>query len=148
MTYSRNTLISKFTPLVPISSQFRLYILGEFVKNRTHRFQCFTANDVIIKRVYCCWSHATQMTSCATNTGGLLWRSEGHLVPRVSVLSLLHYCWETFHTFIALVVLWGSALSECFEASWCFRHSFLFLQGVELVLLMRIPSESILVVVI
>ena len=50
-------LISKlFTPFVPICSQFRLYIcwensLGEFVKNKTHRFQCFSANGVIIKRV-------------------------------------------------------------------------------------------------
>ena len=41
---------------MPICSQFRLYIcwensLGEFVKNKTHRFQCFSANGVIIKRV-------------------------------------------------------------------------------------------------
>ena len=126
MTYSRNTLISKFTPLVPISSQFRLYILGEFVKNRTHRFQCFTANDVIIKRVYCCWSHATQMTSCATNTGGLLRRSEGHLVPRVSVLSLLHYCWETFHTFIALVVLWDLHYQNALRQAGVFGILFYF----------------------
>ena len=52
-------LISKlFTPFVPICSQFRLYIcyLGEFVKNKTHRF---SVNDVFIKRVYnssiWCW---------------------------------------------------------------------------------------------
>ena len=48
-------LISKlFTSFVPICSQFRVYIcyLGEFVKNETHRFQCFSANDVIIKRVF------------------------------------------------------------------------------------------------
>ena len=48
-------LISKlFTPFVPICSQFRLYIcyLGELVKNKTHRFQCFSATDVIIERVY------------------------------------------------------------------------------------------------
>ena len=39
-------LISKlFTPLVPICSQFRLYICP-------HRFQCLSTNDVIIKRVY------------------------------------------------------------------------------------------------
>ena len=45
-------LISKFfTPFVPICSQFSLYIcyLGESVKNKTHTFQCFSANDVIIK---------------------------------------------------------------------------------------------------
>ena len=48
-------LISKlFTSFVPICSQLRLYIcyLREFVKNKTHRFQCFSANDVIIKKVY------------------------------------------------------------------------------------------------
>ena len=39
---------------MPICSQFRFYIyyLGEFVKNTTHRFQCFSTNDVIIKSVY------------------------------------------------------------------------------------------------
>ena len=32
-----------------ICSQFRLYIcyLGEFTKNKTHRYQCFSTNDVI-----------------------------------------------------------------------------------------------------
>ena len=47
-------LISKlFTPFVPICRQCRFYIcyLGEFVKNKTHRFQCSSTNDVIIKRV-------------------------------------------------------------------------------------------------
>ena len=44
--------ISKlFAPFVPIYSQFRRYIcyLGEFVNNKTHRFQCFSTNDIIIK---------------------------------------------------------------------------------------------------
>ena len=56
MTYHRYTTHSKlFTSFVPICSQFRLYIcyLGEFVKNETHRFQCFSVNDVIIIRVFC-----------------------------------------------------------------------------------------------
>ena len=54
MTYRRySLLISKlFTPFVPICSQCWLYIcyLGEFVKKETHRFQCFSVNDVIITR--------------------------------------------------------------------------------------------------
>ena len=48
-------LISKLlTSFLPIFSGFRLYIcyLGEFVKNKTRRFQCFSANDAIIERVY------------------------------------------------------------------------------------------------
>ena len=47
-------LISKlFTPFVPICSQCRRYIcyLEEFAKNNTHRFQCLSTNDVIIKKV-------------------------------------------------------------------------------------------------
>ena len=36
--------------------QFRFYTcvcyLGEFFKNKTHRFQCFSVNDLTIKRVY------------------------------------------------------------------------------------------------
>ena len=45
-------LISKlFTPFVPVCSQFRLYIcyLGEFVKNKTHRFQCFSTMTSLLK---------------------------------------------------------------------------------------------------
>ena len=45
-------LISKlFSTFVPICSQLRLYIcyLGEFVKNKNHWFQCFSANDFISK---------------------------------------------------------------------------------------------------
>ena len=50
MTIIGTLFISKlFTSFVPICSQCRLYIcyLGESVKNKTHRFQCFSANDVI-----------------------------------------------------------------------------------------------------
>ena len=44
-----NPLISQlFTPFVPICSQFRFRSM-----NKTHTFQCFSANDVIIKKVYC-----------------------------------------------------------------------------------------------
>ena len=48
--YSFNKL---FLPFFPICSRFRLYIcyLGEFVKNKTHRFQCSSVNDAIIKTV-------------------------------------------------------------------------------------------------
>ena len=55
MTYHNALLIPKlFTPFVPICSQSRLYIyyLGEFIKNKGHRFWCFSTNDVIIRRVY------------------------------------------------------------------------------------------------
>ena len=47
-------LMKLFTPFVPMCSQFRLYIcyLREFVKNKTHRFQCFNTNYIVIKRVY------------------------------------------------------------------------------------------------
>ena len=45
-------LISKL--FAPICSQFSLYIcyLGEFIENKTHRFQHFSTNYDIIERVY------------------------------------------------------------------------------------------------
>ena len=46
-------LISKlFTPFLPICSQFRFYNCypGDIFKNETHIFQCFSANDVTIKK--------------------------------------------------------------------------------------------------
>ena len=47
-------LISKlFTPFLPICSQFRFYNCypGDIFKNETHIFQCFSANDVTIKKL-------------------------------------------------------------------------------------------------
>ena len=39
---------------MPICIQSKLYICyrGEFAQNKTHIFQCFSVNDVIIKTVY------------------------------------------------------------------------------------------------
>ena len=67
---------------VSICSQLRLYIcyLGEFTKNKTHSFQCFSANDVIIKRVY-----GTPKNSQATRTLDL---KLGHLHDDVIWLQL------------------------------------------------------------
>ena len=47
---------------LPISNLFYVCYLGEFVKNKTHRFKCFSTNDVIIERVY----------SIASNVEGIL----------------------------------------------------------------------------
>ena len=72
-------LISKlFIPFVPICSQFTLYIcyLGEFVKNKTHRFQCFPVNAVIIKRVY---------KILAAQLGNQIWQTEWKTVPLAKV---------------------------------------------------------------
>ena len=56
MTYRGYTAhFSKlFTTFVPICDHFRLYMcyLGELAKNKTHTFQCFSAPNEVIIRVY------------------------------------------------------------------------------------------------
>ena len=111
-------LISKlFAPFVPICSQLGLCIcyLGEFVKNKTSRFQCFPVNDIIIKSVY------TLQAECQGEGGGgdslfrvlvieksqhitgtcvnLLFHKNSSSLPCTGPFHTVHTQWPTLHQF-------------------------------------------------